>query len=456
VQGTEFGLWTSLTVFFTDKNMKNDYSSTTNSFLGKTKIFSHEYLRSCLFLMGSDAQKHTFTKKLYLKLSNSTQLLEDFLDYHGAKNNSDWYFYRELTAAVRHLSKACYPLKHITNRLHYYDISGSREFVDAGNVTLGFLNQALIGMAPVIIEEARRLKIPIPENSYDATRFPDIVTTDMLDYDIDDHHRDIQKQSIVTIASDFFKIAKQLSKLEFFEPYSARKMFEIVPAKINEVITRQYEMQIHNLQSTFDTYVIHGGFKLGDKKLKSLRSTFSLVLHLFQAMGCLLHFYERHLYDVGYKNVYKKTHDRLADLINKEAILDRTINFGLFYVCHFLSMGKSIAKDILNENIERSAVTVGIPLNLGFHSRPSLLVAKIVQHYGGQVELCVNNDRFDASSVLDIQWAGGKIQKENISEVIFEGDIRSLEDIKILAGVNYGENTMGRGIDLPEELDYLK
>ena len=128
------------------------------------EIFSHEYLRSCLFLMGSDAQKHTFTKKLYLKLSNSSQLLEDFLDYHGAKNNSDWYFYRELTAAVRHLSKACYSLKHITNRLHYYDISGSREFVDAGNVTLDFLNQALIGMAPVIIEEARRLKIPIPEN----------------------------------------------------------------------------------------------------------------------------------------------------------------------------------------------------------------------------------------------------------------------------------------------------
>ena len=436
--------------------MKNYYSSATNNFLEKTKIFSHEYLRACLFLMGSDAQKHTFTKKLYLKLSNSSQLLEDFLDYHGAKNNSNWYFYRELTAAVRHLSKACYSLKHITNRLHRYDISDSQEFIDAGDVTITFLNQTLISMAPAIIKEAQRLKISIPEKSYESTRFPDIVTTDMLAYDIDDQNRDIQKQSIVAIASNFFNIAKQLSKLEFFEPYSTKKMFELVPAKINEVTIRQYEMQIHNLQSTFDTYIIHSGFKLGDKKLKSLRSTFSLALHLLQTMGCLLHFYERHLYDVGYKNVYKKTHNRLVALIDKDAILDRTINFGLFYVCHFLSAGKSIAKDILNENIERSAVTVGIPVKLGFHSRPSLLVAKIVQHYGGQVELCVNNDRFDASSVLDIQWAGGKIQKEDISEVIFEGDIRSLEDIKILASVNYGENTMGRGIPLPEELDYLK
>ncbi|PQP33405.1 phosphotransferase, partial [Desulfobacteraceae bacterium SEEP-SAG9] len=86
-------------------------------------------------------------------------------------------------------------------------------------------------------------------------------------------------------------------------------------------------------------------------------------------------------------------------------------------------------------NIERSSITVGVPVKLGFHSRPSLLVAKIVQHYGGQVELCVDSDRFDASSVLDIQWAGGKIQKESVTEVTFEGDVRALKDIEILSNV---------------------
>jgi phosphotransferase system HPr-like phosphotransfer protein len=99
---------------------------------------------------------------------------------------------------------------------------------------------------------------------------------------------------------------------------------------------------------------------------------------------------------------------------------------------------------------------VGIPLKLGFHSRPSLLVAKIVQHYGGQVDLCIGADRFDASSVLDIQWAGGKINKENLTEVVFEGDARALRDIEVLAGVNYGEDTMGKGVPLPNELKYLR
>jgi hypothetical protein len=70
--------------------------------------------------------------------------------------------------------------------------------------------------------------------------------------------------------------------------------------------------------------------------------------------------------------------------------------------------------------------------------------------------MCVNDARFDASSVLDIQWAGGKIQKESLTEVTFEGDTRALTDIEILAGVNYGEDTMGKGVPLPKELKYLK
>ncbi len=173
-------------------------------------------------------------------------------------------------------------------------------------------------------------------------------------------------------------------------------------------------------------------------------------------IGRLLHFYERHLHEAGYKNIYKKVQEQLSLLVDPAVLLDRTINYGLYYVCHFLRTGKNLASEILNENIERSSISVGVPVKLGFHSRPSLLVAKIVQHYGGQVELCVGEDRFDASSVLDIQWAGGKIQKENRTEVRFEGDVRALGDIKILTGVNYGENTMGKGVPLPKELGYLK
>jgi hypothetical protein len=57
--------------------------------------------------------------------------------------------------------------------------------------------------------------------------------------------------------------------------------------------------------------------------------------------------------------------------------------------------------------------------------------------------------------VLDIQWAGGKIKKEDHKTVKFTGDSRALKDLVVLAEVNYGEDHMGKGIPLPKELSYL-
>jgi hypothetical protein len=425
------------------------------TFAEKIRIVSHDYLKYCAYISHSRDSSGVFSKMLYSKLISSSQLLEDFLDFHGAKNNHDWYFYRELSAAVRHLSMGSYSQRHIENRMGFYGLADTAEFEREGRRTTEFLTECLKRLAPVILSEARRHHIKIPEEEY-ASDFLDVDTGDVFDYDIDDIDKDQQKENIVKIASEFLSIARSLDPFGFYEPYSAEKIIEIVPDKVNEVEIRRFEMLVHNLQSSFDTYVIHGGYRFGNRKLKMLRSYFSLVFHLLQITGRLLHFYERHLYQAGYKNIYKKVQDRLSSIVKPEALLDRTVNYGLFYVCHFLTAGKELAGKILNENIERSSITVGVPVALGFHSRPSLLVAKIVQHYGGQVDLCVGTDKFDSSSVLDLQWAGGKINKENITSVTFEGDTRALKDIEILAGVNYGEDTMGKGIPLPKELSYLK
>ena len=436
--------------------MKKNNKLCSISFVEKVRIFTHEYLKYCIFISDKDSRTHVSNKKLYSSLISTSQLLEDFLDFHGAKNNKDWYFFRELSAAVRHLSLGCYSQKHILNRLLFYELADWEKFKTEGEATFDFLVKSLIKIAPVIIEEAKRLNIPIPLETFSDADFPGVITGEMLDYDIDDEDKDQQKKSIVKIASEFIDIAGEFEQLGFYEPYDLKEIFSIVPDKINEVEVRRFEMLVHNLQSSFDTYVIHGGYRFGNRKLKVLRGYFSAVFHLLQIVGRLLHFYERHLHEAGYKNIYKKVQDRLSLLIDTKTLLDRTINYGLYYACHFLTTGNKLAIEILNENIERSTIKVGIPVKLGFHSRPSLLVAKIVQHYGGEVQLCVKEDRFDASSVLDIQWAGGKIQKENISEVVFKGDVRALKDIEILAGVNYGEDTMGKGVLLPKELKYLK
>ena len=431
-------------------------SSIPDSFAKKIGIFSHDFLKCCLYIADTGQRASHFTQKFYSTLASASTLLEDFLDYNGAKNNKNWYYFRELTAAIRHIGLASNFQKHISNRIVHYDLPDSSDFQTEGEAALQFLKNCLQKMAPIVLGEAQRLSIRLPEDCIREADFPSIQTADSLEFDIDDEDKGQQKQNIVKIASEFLNLIKNFDQIKFYEHYSFQEIIAIVPDKVNEVEIRRYEMLVHNLQSSFDTYVIHGGFRFGNRRLKQLRGFFSVVFHLLQMVGRLLHFYERHLYEAGYKNTYKKVHDQLCALIPPEQLLDCTINYGLYSVCHFLSLGREHARMILNENIERGSIRVGVPQKLGFHARPSLLVAKIVQHYGGQVELVLGEDRFDASSVLDIQWAGGKIQKENLKEVLFEGDARTLTDIEILAGVNYGEDLMGKGVPLPKELKYLR
>jgi phosphotransferase system HPr-like phosphotransfer protein len=441
---------------FTGKIQMNN--SCDISFKEKANIFSFEFLKCIRFISTIEDDTYLFTKKLFSKLIINSHILEDFLDFHGAKKNSEWLFYRELGALVRHIALACYSQRHILNRLTFYrlEYAGHELFKQEAIDTLRILQDSLKLAAPVILAEARRLQITIPRSGYNLSYFPGISSTQQLDHNIDEFTpRDNQKKNLTRISSEFLDLVKAFEAFSFYERYDVKDIKQLVPEKINEVNIRSFEMKVHNIQSSFDSYVVKTQSAEENMLLDQLRSHFSIVFHILQVMGRLLHFYERHLYDVGFKDVYMRVRQSLAQLIDPDVLLDRAVNFCLFYAWKFLSSGKQVASHILNKNMETSSVEVSIPMDRGFHSRPSLLVAKIVQHYGGEVILQVGTDHFDAASVLDIQWAGGKIKKENIETVVFTGDSRALHDLVILAGVNYGEDHMGKGTPLPRQLSYL-
>jgi len=55
------------------------------SFKEKSNIFSFEFLKCILFVVNVEDPDYIFTKKLYSKLITTSRILEDFLDFHGAK-----------------------------------------------------------------------------------------------------------------------------------------------------------------------------------------------------------------------------------------------------------------------------------------------------------------------------------------------------------------------------------
>lgn len=418
--------------------------------------FGDELLDLCQFFVAQHDGKLPDTERLFARLSYASKLVEDLLDYHGAKNNLLWYRYRELVASILNFSSAAFTMKHIVSRISFYEIGADNSFIFASKLVHRFLINTLTNLCQELIAETRKLGLKLSPPTLVREQFANLSSNRFLEFDILTQDLYDEKQHIVRITTSYLNIVREFESLGFYKRFQAEESRQLIPARINEEILRRYEMIIHNLQSSYDTYIGRDFTRSQSSEFKSLRDHISISLHLLELSGRLSHYFERHLYDVGRSGIYLDVQTLLGRLVNAEFLMDAIINYAVFSCSDFLSKGKALAQSLLNQFIEHDEIVVGVPVKLGFHSRPCMLVAKIVQHYGGQVEMVIDGDHFDAGSILDLQWAGGKVHRENLSQVKFRGDARALADITILAGINYGEDTMGKGIPLPPELSYLR
>jgi phosphotransferase system HPr-like phosphotransfer protein len=423
-------------------------------FIELVDSFADELLDIGQFFVSQSNAQLPDSERLFARLSYASKLVEDLLDYHGAKNNQVWYKYRELVASILNFSAAAFTMKHIISRISFYEIGADEAFISASQSVHRFLINTLTNLCQELIVETKKLGLNLVPPTLVREQFADLSSNRFLEFDILPQDLYDEKQNIVRITSAYLNIVRDFESLGFFKQFQAEELISHIPAKINEEILRRYEMIIHNLQSSYDTYI--GRDFSRSTEFQSLRDHISISLHLLELSGRLSHYFERHLYDVGRSGIYLEVQWFLGQLVNAEFLMDAIINYAVYSCNEFLAKGRSLAQNLLNQFIEHDEITVGVPVKLGFHSRPCMLVAKIVQHYGGQVEMIVNGDHFDAASILDLQWAGGKVHRENLSQVKFQGDARALADIAILASINYGEDTMGKGILLPPELSYLR
>jgi len=425
-------------------------------FADRVTHFSDDLLELCQFLVTHRSENAPDTERFYAQFVYASKLVEDLLDYHGAKNNQTWYKYRELVASVLNFASAAFTMKHIVSRMNFYKVGQDNSFQQASYHVHAFLIDSLLRISQELLAEARHLGLTLSTPALPAERFNDLSSNRFLEFDIAEEDFLEEKQHIVRITNAYLNMLREFELLGFYKKYPPEELWALIPLKGNEEILRKFEMAIHNLQSSYDTYIGRNTRLPQSHRFKCFRDHISISLHLLELAGRLSHYYERHIYDVGHKNFYLQILGLLRELVNPELLLDAIVNYAIFYCNEYLARGKLLAQELLNEFIERSEITAGVPVKLGFHSRPCMLVAKIVQHYGGQVEMIVGEDRFDASSILDLQWAGGKVEREGRSQIIFCGDSRALADIQILASINYGEDTMGKGIPLPSELSYLR
>jgi phosphotransferase system HPr-like phosphotransfer protein len=395
------------------------------------------------------------SKKNLVAIVKESVELEDFLDDHGARSNKTWLYYGEIVASLRGFAGIAYMINHILSRLKFYNLDEQNigAFMRDAEKRLDFLYKSILALFRTLLKEASKLKLSIPE--------PDIyheVIDDRIVVQVLPSNRD--QEDVSDIHEYIFRVSSKLvdavkaSQTIFMENKIPRKSLhiDIIPERINEETLRHLEMHVHNAQSMYDTYIQKTPLESETPQLKSLRGYISVSLHLLSIAKELTHFYERHESSIR----REVTHKKIAHLIKHTDVLETIVNFALYYYTLFISKTEQLAHQIVVQFSVTVTATVPVPEGLGFHLRPSTLVAKIAMHYGGIVTMIVNDKEFDATSVIDIMWAGGMIKKEGICKVVFRGDKNAVDDIISLAGVNYGEDTLGNSTDLPDSLKYLR
>ncbi len=391
------------------------------------------------------------TRKCYSSLNQEAEWLESFLDEHGARENKVWACFTEYIASIRNLVKAAFFCKHLVDRYPFYKLRDSeekqKEFFEDSSKVLGFLNQSILRLFDKCVEEGISNKLAISESAINPDSFKLIEANKRLPKNAEEEEVSEQEDRIIDMLEKMSTVGEMMEAIGVIPTDDPESLKSLVPNKLDEKNARMLMNLVHSIQSEFDTYIKSTPIEKEHEGLKGIRGYISMPLHLLEMMIWLIHFYERHEDEIR-KGEAKKA---ISQLVNKVELLSHVVNYCFRYSLYYVHEGDKLSKELLNIFVKTVRYELPVPDPLGFHARPSTYVSKIVRRYDGEAWMLLDDEKYDAKSVMSLLQAGGMLADKGYKTALFEGDKRVLDDLKILASYNYCEER-----EVPAELDYLK
>jgi len=421
-------------------------------FLVLAEVPCEQFFNVLFLFKRRNQEKKDISRKFYSNLIQESESLENFMDQYGARENKKWSFFVECLASMRNLSIAAFFTRHLLDRYPYYNLreSGKKEdeFKNASTGVLRFLNQSILNLLRelCVTAEANGLNISIDTNIQiefteveSNTRLPRNVTEDVV--------KD-EEEHVIEVCEKIKHISRLMhdSKISQIEDINNLKL--AVLQKYNENRARLHKNLIHNIQSDFDTHIKNTKIEVVHQELKVLRGYVSMPLHLLEVSLWLAHFYERHEDEIR----PGENRTRISKLVNKNVLLNKIINFGFFYSQYFINEGNKLADEILKCFTKVLRVELSVPKPLGFYARPCTLISIIARQYEDtELSVIVDEKKFNAKSVMSLLQVGGLVADKGYQTILFEGDKRVIDDIKLLVKHNYCEEG-----EIPSRLSYLR
>jgi phosphotransferase system HPr-like phosphotransfer protein len=407
--------------------------------------------RLCNTLAGRTPK--SWGKRHFYQLSIEADSLESFLDDYGARFNRTYTLVRELVASLRWFALAGFSLSHVEGRLESYGVGPCMEASEFERLR-GQIERArlLVGaclerLASKLRDEAKLLGLHWDEESFPENNLGGGMPRHRLPRNVGQEDLLEERERIAELAAKYEAACLMLQEQRVRPIEEARARAELLRNVCSETQARVYEATVHNLQSSYDTFVKNTVAEGRDERLTRLRGHTSVALHLLEAVTFLTHFVERHESE-GRSEAADLT---LARLIDRSEVERTILNDLLVGAVLVLERGRGLAGEVLADYTNVQELAIELPSNVRLHARPASLIVNIVAHHGTPVELEVCGKRCNAGSILELLVTLGSCP--DVHRLTFRGDEHPLRDIRALFESGLGEDGLER---LPAELSYLR
>ena len=366
----------------------------------------------------AEKDKSNINNSIFLGKTHSVaSRLEEILDYYNALNNTGWRTFRENTAAIKLFTNMAYITLHLKSSSPKYQLlNGIDVFLEDTEKVLDVLYSAMKSSFSDFIRSGREKNLDECSDRTLPLSFYVTAPSGILESDMEKRHINAPEKVIVNLATSYLNLASDSVVLKDINKEEIRNYQHLIPNVINENEIRILETKYHNLQSKYDTYIANTDIEDIDKDLKMIRGHVSIVYHLLEASTSMIHYYERHVMKLSGQTSYY-----YRPPLTSGEIRGILVDYFLNYANQFLTSGENLCRDVIKKYAEEGSVTVNVPEYRGFHVRPSTLVAKIIKHYGSEVYLILDNEKYDASHPMELFRVNEKINAEkrkNLAQVI--------------------------------------
>lgn len=408
--------------------------------------------RGAEFLEGCAADADVpWTKRRFFDLYVASDELESFLDDYGARTNRTFSVFTELVASLRGFGLAGMSLSHLVRRLPGYgvlDRLGDRRVkaLDDLGTALVFVEDKIARLMGALLDEGRAIGVTELRRGEGQPPVDRSVRRFRLPHDVDLDRTLDEEQRIAEVVTNYLEAAGELERAGIRPIADPREREAFLRSHCSEEVARVREATVHNLQSSYDTYVKTTVLETADDRLPALRGHIAAALHTLEAVTALTHFVERH--ERGLRSDLAEA--VLQRVVPRDEVRAITLDHLLAWAREFMTSGVDLAEGLLPSYTNEREVTLTLKDGVVFHARPASFVVSIVQHHGTPVELEVEGEKANAGSILDLMVVLGS--HPDARSYVVRGDERPIRDLEALFAADLGEMGMEK---LPDSLGYL-